>query len=351
MSSFHQIDDPAAEEQAALWAARLEGSSLAAADHAALEAWLAENPGHRTLLSQYRQFSADLEEQLPALVAAGAVAMPARPASSFAKAAAGRQDGSVTSSRRGWSPKWLAGAALAAAALVMLAVWLAKPGRQSENFATAAAQRQSVTLIDGTRVELNAHTRLQVEIGHAERHVRLSAGEAFFTVSKDKAWPFIVETPAGSVRVTGTIFNVHVETASELKVTVVEGSVQVRIGETGGARASDPVLLHANDCLSAGSGGIISRQTLTARALDDVLAWRQGMIVFDNVPLREALARFAYYHERAIASSPGAENLVVGGRYSLDDLDGFFAALKLTDPVRVTSEPGGKVRVSLLTEP
>ena len=65
-----------AEDQAALWAARLDGSTLSAADRAELEAWLAKDPRHRALLSQYCQFSSDLEDYLPALVGAGAVSMP-----------------------------------------------------------------------------------------------------------------------------------------------------------------------------------------------------------------------------------------------------------------------------------
>ena len=71
--------DSAAEEQASLWAARIEGSHLTAEKRAELDAWLAEHPAHRTLLSQYYQFSADLEQTLPALARAGAIDMPAAP--------------------------------------------------------------------------------------------------------------------------------------------------------------------------------------------------------------------------------------------------------------------------------
>ena len=73
MNTSDQNYDPVTEEQASLWAARLEGSSLSAADRAALDAWLAEKPVHRVLLSDYCQFSADLEQLLPSLVAAGRV--------------------------------------------------------------------------------------------------------------------------------------------------------------------------------------------------------------------------------------------------------------------------------------
>jgi transmembrane sensor len=324
--------DPIADEQASLWAARLDGSVLSPADHHALNAWLAESPAHRGLLSRYCQFSADLEQQLSALVDAGAIAMPPQNA-------LGR--------RRRYLP-WLTATALAAAAAVAIVVWLNRPGTQSENLATSVAQRQSLTLADGTRVELNARTSLRIDITRGERRVQLAGGEAFFVVSKNKARPFIVDTPAGSVGVTGTTFGVCTETASALEVTVVEGSVLVRPGEAGG-RPVAPVSLNAGDRLSSGPQGV-SVQALSAKALEDAMAWRQGQIVFDGVPLREALARFARYHGRGITTTAGAAELRLGGRFSLDDLDGFFAALEQVLPVRVTRDLSGNVQVGMRDE-
>src|SRR5690606_5273789 len=111
--------------------------------------------------------------------------------------------------------KLFTGSAIAAmAAAIMFAVWIAQPQTQFNEIATAVAQRQSITLSDGTKVDLNAHTRLEVATSASERRVRLAAGEAFFEVQRDPARPFIIETPAGSVRVTGTTFNVRSDAAS-----------------------------------------------------------------------------------------------------------------------------------------
>ena len=61
MSSSRPAFNPAADEQASLWAARLDGSVLSAGERVALDTWLSTDPAHRDLLSQYCQFSADLE--------------------------------------------------------------------------------------------------------------------------------------------------------------------------------------------------------------------------------------------------------------------------------------------------
>lgn len=339
MNASHPNLDSAADEQAALWAARLEGSSITPSDRAALDAWLSEHPTHRALLSQYCQFSADLEEQLPILVAAGVIALPEtkKPARRFVR------------------PVWLTSVSLAAAAVLAVIFWptLQEPPSlpQFQNLATAAAQRQSITLPDGSRVELNAQTSLAMTSSHSERRVQMAAGEAFFEVRQDPSRPFIVETPAGSVRVTGTKFNVQAEPGHPFEVTVVEGSVQVRPAQSTGAVPSAPISLRPGDQLSADVNGIAAVQALTRHALEGVLAWRQGQVVFDDTPLRVALARFARYHGRGITTSPEAGNLRVGGLFSLDDLDGFFVALEEILPVRVTRDLSGTTRVDLRSGP
>ncbi len=340
MKSFLSRSATAAEEQASLWAARLDGSNLTADDRAALDAWLAQNPIHRSLLSRYGQFSAVLEEHLLALVATGAVTLPPEDAPAPA--------------RRRWSLPWFAGATLATAAALALVVWLARSGPQIESIETPAAHRRSLTLADGSRVELNARTSLRIENSRTERRVQLATGEAYFVVSKDQQRPFIVETPAGSVRVTGTIFNVRSETTSQLEVTVVQGTVQVSPGLTGGPLAPNPVVLGAGDRLSASPGGV-NFETLASGALEDALAWRQGQIVCNGMPLAEVAARFAHYHGCNIVVAPDAARLRIGGQYSLDDLDGFFAALRVNlfsgKSVGVTVDPtSGTAQVRLRSD-
>jgi transmembrane sensor len=178
--------------------------------------------------------------------------------------------------------------------------------------------------------------------------VRLASGQAFFAVHQDVGRPFVVETPAGSVQVTGTQFDVRADSPATFEVTVVEGSVQARPGDASG-RSVAPVPLGAGEQLFAGPGGVALR-TLSAAALADALAWREGQIVFKGMPLHEALARFARYHGRGITVAPDAADLPVGGRYSLDDLDGFLAQLEVALPVRVTRSLNGTVQVSLRTE-
>jgi transmembrane sensor len=325
MKSPSSSFNPAVEEQASLWAARLDGSVLSPADRASLDAWLALDPIHRELLSSYCQFSADLEQKLPQLAAA-TVDFPPRVA------------------RRSTWGRWAGFVTLAAAAAVAVVLWNRPEANSPDTVATPVGQRQSLTLSDGTRVDLNAQTSLRVDVSGQRRHVLLASGEAFFAVHKDPSRPFIVETPAGSVRVTGTKFDVRTETTSALEVTVAEGSVEAHPAGRGEV-ASPPHRLTAGDQLSAGPEGISVRH-LSAAAIEDSLAWRQGQVVFDGVPLQEALARFARYHGRGISVAADAAGKRIGGRYSLEDLDGFLSFIEEGLQVRVTRESNGTVLVS-----
>lgn len=319
----------AAAETAALWAARLDGSDLSAAERRDLADWLAADPGHRALLSEYCQLSTDLELLLPALVATGGAILPGR--------AAPRRRA------RAW---YATAAGLAAAAAVAFLAWPAGPVEQHTSLATPAAQRQELTLADGSRIELNAQTSLRVELTATTRRVQLAGGQAFFQVSPDASRPFIVETPAGSVRVTGTEFEVQAGAETALEVLVATGSVQVRPADRGDGRPTQPVELAAGDRLQAGPQGV-TRAALAPDEVADALAWRQGQVVFKGTPLSAALARFARYHGVGLAATPAAAELRIGGRFSLEDLDGFLAMLEEILPVRVARGLNGTLQVTL----
>lgn len=333
MTSPDPISDPGSDEQASLWAARLECSELSAGDRAELDSWLAGDPARRTLLSRYCTLSAVLDFAIPELEESGALKAPSTP-----------------SSRRPYLGGWGLAAGGLLAAVAAGALWFGYASHRPQTYAAANGERRSFTLSDGSKVELNANTSLFVENGRTERRVRLDSGEAFFVVSKDKSRPFIVETPAGSVRVTGTRFNVLSETASELVVTVEEGTVQVRPGQGGDVSSPNPFVLTAGDKLSSEQGGTLLA-ALSSGEVEDAIAWRSGQLVCSGMPLSEVLARFAHYHNVRVSITPAAGGKRLNARFNLDDLDGFLTHLPEVLKVRVNHEADGSIAISLLGEP
>jgi len=302
-------------DQAADWAARLDAGPLSRDEAAALTRWLDADPANEGRLDEMQRTFAQVRTVLPGMVAAGRLP--------------------VRESRPAWHPGWARATALAAA-LVLAAVWWV---RRPEIYSTPAAHRQTVTLADGSRVELNALTTIRVRLDAHERRVQLEGGEAFFTVAKNPDRPFLVETAAGRVRVTGTIFNVSSYAGQAMAVLLLEGSVDATP-----AGGGDTLHLMPGHELVIGAGRSELKQ-LSPAALADAVAWREGRIVFHDTPLATALERFARHHGRAIEVAPAARDLTLGGRFALDDFDGFLRDLPLALPVSVRHEADGRILV------
>jgi transmembrane sensor len=324
MNPLKNAGSQAVEHEASLWAARLETGPLTAAEEAELSQWMERDPEHRWVLSRYRELCAQLAEEVPILADADDVAQVVSRAAALHRW-----------KRAAWP---LLG--IAAAAAVATAAWWMWP----KAVETRESERRAIALGDGSRVELNARTDIAISLGRRERHVRFDHGEAFFEVAHDPGRPFFVDTPKGSVRVTGTVFDVRETSSGDFEVTLLEGSIQVRPNAPAPDPAA-PVPLAANE-RAVLNGGAPSVVALTPDEAQDVAAWRVGQAAFQDAPLAEALARFAPYHPGRISVSPGAASLHVGGRYDLSDLDGFLAAIERALPVTVLRDDAdGSVRV------
>lgn len=96
--------------------------------------------------------------------------------------------------------------------------------------ATAKGQTYHFTLTDGTKVWLNADSKLEFPsnfVNGKTRNVKLS-GEGYFEVAKDKAHPFMVNFKTLTLTVLGTHFNVNAyENEKTAKATLLEGSIKV----------------------------------------------------------------------------------------------------------------------------
>jgi transmembrane sensor len=290
------------DELAARWTARLDGGALSAADRLALHAWLDEHPAHRAAFEHYQMICDDTAESLPALAEVSAVARP---------------DPAPARRRPGWLPL----AAGLAAALALSAVWLVPYFRDTQRVATVAAQRSTLSLPDGSRTELNAQTALFTDFRRGRRFVRLEKGEAFFSVAKDAAHPFSVETPGGTVRVTGTQFNVRLAPDGHPEVTLLEGAVEIQ-------NSLALLRLKPGEQLSAAG----ELRPLSTAEMERTVAWREGRIVLNGLTLADATARFAAFHGKTIEVSADLAALQLGGVSALDDLQGFFDALA-ADPL------------------
>jgi ferric-dicitrate binding protein FerR (iron transport regulator) len=153
-----------------------------------------------------------------------------------------------------------------------------------------------ITLPDGSQVWLNRYSRLEFDpkqFNRAKRLVKLS-GEGFFEVvslplalptGREGKVPFIVQTGSLRTRVLGTAFNIEAyDQESEVRVSLVHGKV-----------ALDDTATDQTTELSPNHMVRYSKQTQSWEVLPvaaaNVTLWTQGYLVFNEVPLQEALER------------------------------------------------------------
>lgn len=235
----------------------------------------------------------------------------------------------------------------AAVLVLFLVLWAVPTYRSTDTISTRPANRQTLALSDGTRADLNARTVIKTDFRYGRRIVRLTEGEAYFIVAKDAVHPFLVETPAGTVRVTGTQFNVRLLGDKSAEVTLMEGSVAI---DPAGASVSRDSAVHVSltpgEQLTFGDGPE-HRADLTPAALECVTAWREGRLVLDELTVGEALTRMGRYHGKRFDVDPAVASIRLGGSCPLDDLPGFLESLKTTQAITILDNRNGSHRVLL----
>ncbi|MGQ0648002.1 MAG: FecR family protein [Gemmatimonadaceae bacterium] len=166
-------------------------------------------------------------------------------------------------------------------------------GSASIAVATKVAERTKLNLPDGTAVELAAASTLRTVEGYGDsvREVELT-GEAVFLVTHDASRPFRVRTASALIEDLGTRFVVRAVGEEPVRVAVSEGSVSVR---KHGAAADKHVVLQARDVAVLSDTGdvLVSRGVNVER----YSAWTSGLLVFNNIPLEEAIADLERWHD------------------------------------------------------
>jgi len=214
-----------------------------------------------------------------------------------------------------------------AAVLLLLAAgaggWRLWRGPSEQVFATAVGKMQAVRLADGSRMELNTDTRVRTDVTAARRIVTLDSGEAYFDVVHDAARPFTVY--AGNRRITdlGTKFSVF-RNGDDVRVTVQEGRVKVDVLDRPAVDA--PVVAEAGHTVMAkGSETLVFAKPDTGISSD--LAWRSGMLVFNQQTLADAAEQFNRYNSRKIVVEGKARRIRIGGSFKADNVDVFVLLL------------------------
>lgn len=299
---------------AARWMTRLHSGETTAAQRDALALWRGADPLHELAWQRAERLHQALGRLPPAL----GVQVLDRP----------RRTGSRRTVVR----------TLAVLAVAAPTAYLAQRGAPPAQagwtaaYRTATGARSSVVLPDGTRVQLNTDTAIDVafQTGDAGlRLVSLRRGEVQIETSHDaQGRPFVVQTRHGRIRALGTGFVVRqLPTEGGTRVVVQHGAVEVQPA-------------HAGLAAAIVQGGRQARLDATgihpmAAVEPQVAAWTRGLLFASNQRLADFVAELGRYRPGVLRCAPEVAGLRISGVFRLDDTDAILAALPDTLPVRV----------------
>ena len=270
-----------AEDEAIGWVIRLRGAGEA--EWEAFTAWLEVDPAHAAAYDE------------AALADAGADALP--PARALPEPA---NDEPARHGRRtilGW-------AVAACLALVGSYTFLGDDGVHS--YETGPTERREIALEDGSRIILNASTRVEIDEDRP-RFARLEEGEALFRIVHDEANPFEVAAGDALLRDLGTLFNVVHEEAL-VEVAVAEGEVLFNPDRE--ARSLTPGM-----ALRKTAGGALWVGTVDGEGIG---AWRDGRLVYSGAPLSRVAADLGRNLGLSVGVAPAVADRPFSGVIMLD---------------------------------
>lgn len=293
--------DGAAVRAAAAWLARLHADDATAYDLAACARWRQASPEHERAWQRAQQVVQQIGELPPGI----------------ARRVLDRPDPARRAALRGLGVLALA----APAGYLAWNVW--GPPLTSDHH-TAVGERRDLRLPDGTRLQLNTDTALDVAYTAAQRRVVLRHGELLVETAADAVRPFLLATPWGELRPLGTRFLVRAGPV-HARLAVFEGAVATRL-----ARG-------AEQTVGAGMAVDFDGQTFgpLRPANPHDAGWTRGLLVAQDQRLDEFLLALGRHRRGLLQCDPAVAHLRLSGAFQLDRSEEVLDALPATLPVRV----------------
>ncbi len=190
---------------------------------------------------------------------------------------------------------------------------------------TATGETRQIKLADGGQLWLNTASAVDIDYRDNLRHITLRNGEILIQTAADPLQrPFVVATQQGLLQALGTRFSVRQQENKTL-LAVYEGAVKITTsaGQSHIIPAGEQTHFTANDIQTP-------QQAQRARE-----AWSDGLILADNIPLKELVAELARYRHGHLSVDPVIADLKVMGAYPIDKPDHCLAMLEDALPVHI----------------
>lgn len=299
---------PAVARAAALWFVMMSSGEASDADRRALQTWRDADPEHERAWQRTQH----LGQQFAGLAPSGGMAVLDRPRSTDRRRVVKQLALLLIVGSGGW------------------AMHRQMPWQEwSADYRTAIGERRSITLADGSSMTMNTDSAVNVLFTPQERHIRLVRGEILIATAHEPDLPYRplrVATTEGVLTAMGTRFTVR-QLDQGSRLGVQEGAVEIRPGM---AQAGVRVL-------HAGEEAVFDRHRIADTTVLDAtrMAWKDGMLFADRMPLSVFVTELARYRPGVLRCDPAVADLRISGSFPLVNTDRILQSLVDTLPVRV----------------
>lgn len=329
------------DEEAVAWCMRLAEGRLTSEEQRTFDTWLAQDGCREAFADAVAVWQAveGLSDQ-PELIRARGQALE-----SFRQANSRRWARRLSDGRR-WP------VSLAAAVLLAIVGAFYFLGDATQVYETGTGERRVAMLEDGSKLSLDAATRIKVRFTDQRRRLQLLSGRAKFDVAKDPLRPFSVEAGGKVVVAVGTSFSVE-RLQEQVRVVLYEGHVEV-LEQVSAVEPPRPLHLDGSTLLP-GRELVAAVGQSTAKILPtDVprsLSWEAGQLNFVNEPLASAVERMnRYSKEQLVLGDDQAAAFHINGVFTAGDVDAFVEGVTTFFPVAVERRSGQLVLVAVATK-
>lgn len=246
--------------------------------------------------------------------------------------------------------RWLAAVAGVAAMLVTgwlgMAHWRTSgmPSTQyvTQNEDADAGKVRSLKLADGTLVQLDRHSAIDVHFDKHYRRIDVIRGHALFDVGKDAARPMLVNVGGHVLQDIGTVFDVKRDASGDT-LTVISGRVRVLNGSAASASGTNALAdLTAGQQIQFGPAGV---GLVHPVQLPQATAWLPTEIRFQRETIGDVARRFnAYTSKPLVIDDEAIAGKRISGIFHANNPQAFVAYLSTLPKVRVI-EGADRIRV------
>ena len=295
---------PHVAEQAVQWLMEMQQGALDPRQQAAWQHWLNAHSEHRRAWEHIQHVNQRLRG-MPAPLAHAALNAP------------------MSASRRQALKLLLLLGVGSAAAWSLRQQHLLPP--LSADYRSPVGQRRTVQLADGSRLQLNTGSAVDVHFDGRQRLICLLEGEMLLTGIQGNT-PLRVLTGQGRLTSQAARLNVR-QFNGHTQLAVLEGRVDVMPDTYSGP----PLALDAAHQVNFTRKGWDTPRPTDANSG----AWADGMLVAAHMRLEDFLAELSRYRRGQLNCDPQVANLLLSGSYPLDDSERILDLLEVSLPIKV----------------